>query len=141
MLGNPGIVGVNYTPAVATVLERYKAFFILPIFHLRNLSKRMNVMTQDNNIVRQIEQFHSEWSKMDLGSKMGFLMGKQIEINSWANALARNRAFRGYFTQDEMAAVQQLQDVQNELDRHKAEVNRDLYNEISKELIKVFFNI
>ena len=101
----------------------------------------MNVMTQDNNIVRQIEQFHSEWSKMDLGSKMGFLMSKQIEINSWANVLARNRAFRGYFTQDEMAAVQQLQDVQNELDRHRAEVNRDLYNEISKELIKVFFNI
>lgn len=98
-------------------------------------------MTQDNSIVRQIELFHSEWSKMDLGSKMGFLMGKQIEINSWANALARNRSFRGYFTQDEMAAVQQLQDVQNELDRHKAEVNRDLYNEISKELIKVIFNI
>ena len=39
-----------------------------------------------------------------------------------------------------MVAVQQLQDVQNELDRHKAEVNRDLYNEISKELIKVIFN-
>lgn len=97
-------------------------------------------MTQDNNIVRQIEQFHSEWSKMDLGSKMGFLMGRQLEINSWASALAKNKAFRGYFTQEEMVAVRQLQDVQNELDRHKAEVNRDLYNEISKELIKVIFN-
>ena len=83
-------------------------------------------MTQDNSTVRQIELFHSEWSKMDLGSKMGFLMGKQIEINSWANALARNRAFRGYFTQDEMAAVQQLQDVQNELDRHKGEGREQL---------------
>lgn len=101
----------------------------------------MNVMTQDNNIVRQIEQFHSEWSKMDLGSKMGFLMGRQLEINSWASVLAKNKAFRGYFTQEEMVAVRQLQDVQNELDRHKAEVNRDLYNEISKELIKVIFNI
>ena len=98
-------------------------------------------MTQDNNIVRQIEQFHSEWSKMDLGSKMGFLMGRQLEINSWANALAKNKAFRGYFTQEEMVAVRQLQDVQNELDRHKADVNRDLYNEISKVLIKVIFNI
>ncbi|MBR1518855.1 MAG: hypothetical protein IJ624_05085 [Prevotella sp.] len=101
----------------------------------------MNIMTQDNNIVRQIEQFHSEWSKMDLGSKMGFLMGRQLEINSWANALAKNKAFRGYFTQEEMVAVRQLQDVQNELDRHKADVNRDLYNEISKVLIKVIFNI
>ena len=98
-------------------------------------------MTQDNCIVRQIEQFHSEWSKMDQGSKMAFLMSKQLEISSWANTLVKNRAFRGYFTIDEMAAVRQLQDVQNELNHYKAEVNRDLYNEITKELIKVIFNI
>jgi hypothetical protein len=97
-------------------------------------------MIQDNNIFRQIEQFHSEWLKMDLGSKMGFLIGKQLEINSWANALAKSRAFRGYYTPDEMIAVRKLQDVQNELDRHKAEINQELYNEISKELIKVIFN-
>lgn len=97
-------------------------------------------MTQDNNIVRQIELFHSEWSKMNLDSKMGLLISKQLEINSWANALARNRAIRGYFTPGEMVAVRQLQDVQNELDHHKTEVNRDLYNEITKELIKVIFN-
>lgn len=96
--------------------------------------------TQENSIFRQIEQFHSEWSKMNLVSKMGFLMGKQMEINSWANALVKNRAFRGYYTLDEMIAVRQLQDVQNELDRHKAEINQELYNEISKELIKVILN-
>lgn len=99
----------------------------------------MNVMTQDNSIFQQIERFHSEWIKMDLGSKMSLLMSKQLEINSWAKTLAKNRTFRGYFTKDEMVAVRQLQDVQNELDRHKAEVNRDLYNEISKELIKILF--
>lgn len=97
-------------------------------------------MTQDNSIVRQIEQFHSEWSKMDLASKMGFLMVKQLEINSWVNALAKNKAYRGYFTPDEMVAVLQLQDVQNELYHHKAEVNRELYNEITKELFKVIFH-
>lgn len=100
----------------------------------------MSMMTQENNIFRQIEQFHAEWSKMDLGRKMSFLMGKQIEINSWANALVKNRAFRGHYTPDEMIAVRQLQAVQNELDRYKTEVNRDLYNEISKELIKIIFN-
>lgn len=98
------------------------------------------MMTQENSIFRQIEQFHSEWSKMDLVSKMGFLMGKQMEINSWANALVKNRAFRGYYTPDEMIAVRQLQVVQNEQDRHKAEINQELYNEISKELIKVILN-
>ena len=54
----------------------------------------MSIMTQDNSIFRQIEQFHAEWSKMDLGRKMSFLMGKQIEINSWANALVKNRAYQ-----------------------------------------------
>lgn len=97
-------------------------------------------MTQDNNIVRQIEHFHSEWSKMELVSKMRTLMGKQLEINSWVNALAKNRAFRGYYTPEEIVAVRQLQDIQNELDYHKSEVNRELYNEISKELMKVIFN-
>lgn len=97
-------------------------------------------MTQDNNIVRKIEQFHSEWSKMELVSKMRTLMGKQLEINSWVNALAKNRAFRGYYTPEEIVAVRQLQDIQNELDYHKSEVNRELYNEISKELMKVIFN-
>lgn len=97
-------------------------------------------MTQDNNIVRKIEQFHSEWSKMELVSKMRTLMCKQLEINSWVNALAKNRAFRGYYTPEEIVAVRQLQDIQNELDYHKSEVNRELYNEISKELMKVIFN-
>lgn len=97
-------------------------------------------MTQDNNIVRKIEQFHSEWSKMELVSKMRTLMGKQLEINSWVNALAKNRAFRGYYKPEEIVAVRQLQDIQNELDYHKSEVNRELYNEISKELMKVIFN-
>ena len=77
---------------------------------------------------------------MDLGRKIGFLISKQQDINSWANVLANNRVCRGYFTLDEKVAVQWLQDVQNELDCYKAEVNRDLYNEISKELIKLFFN-
>ena len=98
-------------------------------------------MTVNQNIFKEIDKLQSEWSKMDLGSKIGLLMGKQLEINSWANTLARNRVFRGYFTPEEMAAVRQLQDIQNELDRHKAEVNRDLYNEISKELAKVIFNL
>lgn len=99
----------------------------------------MSIMTQNNTIFRQIEQFYSEWSKMDLGRKIGFLMSRQQEINYWTTVLANNRVCRGYFTPDEMEAVRQLQDVQNELDLHKAEVNRDLYNEISKELIKVIF--
>lgn len=93
-------------------------------------------MTQDNNIIHQLGQFQSEWSRMDLTAKIGYVVSKQRELNLWANNLVHNRMLRGYFTPEEKAAVQLLQDVQNELDRHKAEVNRDIYNELSKELLK-----
>ena len=93
-----------------------------------------------DNILQQIEQFHSEWSKTDLTGKIGILMNKQRELNGWANCLANSRMLRGYFTPEEKAAVRLLQDIQNDLDQHKAEVNRDLYNEIGKELLKALNN-
>lgn len=73
---------------------------------------------------------------MDLTEKIGFVVSKQRDLNLCANSLANNRILRGYFTPEEKIAVQQLQDVQNELNSHKAEVNREIYNELSKELLK-----
>ena len=73
------------------------------------------------NICEQIEQIHSELSKMNLADKMGYIIGKQAEINSYANQLVQNRILRGSFTPEEKTAVQQLQEIQNELNVHKAE--------------------
>ena len=90
---------------------------------------------------QQIEETYSEWSKMNLTDKMAYIMSKQHELNSWANILANNRYFRGYFTPEEKAAVQQLQDIQNELISHKAEVNKEIQNEIGKEFLKAIINL
>ena len=73
------------------------------------------------NICEQIEQIHSELSNMNLADKMGYIIGKQAEINSYANQLAQNRILRGSFTPEEKTAVQQLQEIQNELNVHKAD--------------------
>lgn len=93
------------------------------------------------NICQQIENIHSELSKMNLADKMGYIISKQAEINSCANYLSQNRMLRGFFTLEEKIAVRQLQDIQNVLDTHKADVNREIHNEIGKELFKVIINL
>lgn len=93
------------------------------------------------NICQQIEKIHSEWSKMKLADKMGYILRVQSDLNSMANMLSQNRMLRGYFTMEEQAAVRQLQDIQNELDAHKAEVNREIHDEIGKELLKAIINL
>ena len=92
-------------------------------------------------ICQQIEKIHSEWSKMKLADKMGYIIRVQSELNSMANTLAQNRMLRGYFTLEELAAVRQLQDIQNDLDAHKADVNREIHDEIGKELFKAITNL
>ena len=93
------------------------------------------------DICRQIERIHSEWSKMNLADKMGYIIRVQSELNSMANTLAQNRILRGSFTLEEQAAVRQLQDIQNDLDAHKADVNREIHDEIGKELFKTIVNL
>ena len=94
-----------------------------------------------DNTIQQIEQFHTEWSRMDLGAKMSLLVRRQIELNAWMNSLANTRIHRGYFTPEEQAAVRLLQDIQNDLDNHKSEVNHDIYNEIRKTLFKSLMSL
>ena len=93
------------------------------------------------DICKQIERIHSEWSKMNLADKMGYIVRVQSELNSMANTLAQNRILRGSFTLEEQAAVRQLQDIQNDLDAHKADVNREIHDEIGKELFKTIVNL
>ena len=93
------------------------------------------------SICQQIDTIHSEWSKMKLADKMGYIIRVQSDLNSMANMLAQNRMLRGYFTMEEQTAVRQLQDIQNELDAHKVDVNREFHDEIGKELFKAIINL
>lgn len=94
-----------------------------------------------NNILEQIEKIHSEWSKMNLTDKMGYIIRVQSELNSMTNTLAQNRMLRGFFTPEEKTAVRLLQDIQNDLNAHKSDVNREIHDEIGKELFKAIINL
>ena len=50
---------------------------------------------------------HSEWSRMELGAKMGFIVSRQAELNAWTNNLAKNRTLKGYFTPEDAASVKE----------------------------------
>lgn len=78
---------------------------------------------------------------MKLADKMGYIIRVQSELNSMTNTLAQSRMLRGYFTLEELAAVRQLQDIQNDLDAHKADVNRKIHHEIGRELFKAITNL
>ena len=93
------------------------------------------------DICKQIERIHSEWSKMKLADKRGYIIRVRSELNSMTNMLAHNRMMRGFFTLEELAAARQLQDIQNDLDAHKADVNREIHDEIGKELFKAITNL
>ena len=58
------------------------------------------------DICKQIERIHSEWSKMNLTDKMGYIIRVQSELNSMANTLAQNRILRGSFTLDILCCAQ-----------------------------------
>ena len=93
------------------------------------------------DICKQIERIHSEWSKMKLADKIGYIIRVQSELNSMTNMLAHNRMLRGFFSLEELSAVRQLQDIQNDLDAHKADINMEIHDEIGKELFKAITNL
>lgn len=95
----------------------------------------------DYIIFQEIEQLHSEWSQQKLASKIGYLLGKQQRILSLAKEMARVRTWRGYFTKEEMAYVYQLEEMLNELQRQKAEVKREIGNELRNEVLKALMGL
>lgn len=98
-------------------------------------------MNMSNNIFQEIEQLHSEWSQQKLVSKVGFLVGREQRLLSLANEMTQVRALRGYYTQEEMVYVRFLEDMLNELQRQKAEVNREIGNELRKEILKALMGL
>ena len=95
----------------------------------------------NNNIFQEIEQLHSEWSQQKLSSKIGFLMGREQRLLSLANEMSIVRSLRGYFTNEEMVYVHYLEDMLNDLQRQKAEVNREIGIELRNEVIKALLGL
>ena len=76
-----------------------------------------------------------------MSSKIGYLMGRQKRLLSLANEMSIVRSLRGYFTNEEMVYVNYLEDMLNNMQRQKAEVNIEIDNELRNEVLKALLGL
>ena len=85
-----------------------------------------------------IDQLHSEWSKMDKASRMGYLIGQKIRLNTIANKMAATvRARGGYMTPEEREQATKLLEMIDAINRDGQKTQQELAGEGIKELLKL----
>ena len=90
-----------------------------------------------NTDFSEIDRLHSEWSRMEMTAKMGWLIGEKIHLNRLANQFAQYIAINGGLMSDsERAYARKLLDMINSVDAEGSKVMDDLRNEAFKEIVK-----
>ena len=85
----------------------------------------------------EIDNLHSEWSRMEKAAKMGWLIGEKIRLNRLANQFAQYIAINGGLMNDsERAYARKLLDIFNSVDAEGSKVMDDLRNDAFKEIVK-----
>lgn len=85
-----------------------------------------------------IDRLHSEWSKMDKASRMGYLIGQKIRLNTVANQMAAAvRARGGYMTPGEREQATKLLEMIEAVNREGQKTQQELAGEGIKELLKL----
>lgn len=88
-------------------------------------------------IFQEIDNLHSEWSRMEKAAKMGWLIGEKIRLNRLANQFAQFIAINGDLMNDsERVYARKLLDMINSVDAEGSKVMDDLRNDAFKEIIK-----
>lgn len=88
------------------------------------------------DILQSIDQLHSEWSKMDKATKLGWLMKEKIRLKGITNQLAQSYQCKGYFTPDEKNCAKCLIEMINSVDAEGTKVINELGNDVFKDLMK-----
>ena len=85
-----------------------------------------------------IDQLHSEWSKMDKASRMGYLIGQRIRLNTVANQMAAAvQARGGYMTPEEREQARKLLEIIEAINQEGQKTQQELAGEGIKELLKL----
>ena len=85
-----------------------------------------------------IDQLHSEWSKLDKASRMGYLIGQKIRLNTIANQMAAAvHARGGYMTPEEREQATKLLEMIEAVNREGQKTQQELAGEGIKELLKL----
>lgn len=94
-----------------------------------------------NNILHQIDQLHSEWTKAKISGEIGYLLGRQQDLQQQINYMVNLRMIIGSLSLDELNYVHKLQEMWADLQNQQADVKREIYNELGKEIFKAFMSI
>lgn len=94
-----------------------------------------------NNILHQIDHLHSEWTKAKISGEIGYLLGRQLELQQQINYMANLRMIKGSLSLEEINYVHKLQEMWTDLQNQQADVNREIYDELGKEIFKAFMRL
>lgn len=81
---------------------------------------------------------HSEWSRMDKSTKLGWMMGRRMRLNVLANQLAQHvRAAGGFVNDAEREYARELLEMMQAVGAEGAKTANELRNEAITELAKL----
>jgi len=89
------------------------------------------------NDFSEIDNLHSEWSRMEKGARLGWLSGENARLTGLANQFSQYiYAKEGLMNDSERAYARKLLDMINSVDAEGSKVMDELRNDAFKEIIK-----
>ena len=85
----------------------------------------------------EIDNLHSEWSRMEKAARLSWLIGEKIRLNRLANQFAQYIAINGGLMNDpERAYARKLLDMINSVEAEGSKVMDDLRKDAFREIVK-----
>lgn len=92
-------------------------------------------------MLHQIDQLHSEWTTAKISGEISYLLERQLELQQQIHYMVNLRMLKGSYTPEELNYVRKLQEMWTDLQNQQADVNREIYNELGKEIFKAFMRL
>lgn len=90
-----------------------------------------------NNIIEQFDEFCSRWNLLDKVGKDMQLGNMMQNVSGLYQFLMLSYARKGFLTQDEANQVRRINQIYQDLQKQKMQVDNDLWNEMMKHLAKM----
>ena len=90
----------------------------------------------NNNLFKEIERLHSEWSRMGKMTRLAYLKGQWNSLNQMACQYRMYLKNRTSITQAERQYAQYLIDMIYSVDAEGTKLMNDLRNDFLKEIVK-----
>lgn len=90
-----------------------------------------------NTVFSEIDNLHTEWSRMEKAARLGWLIGEKIRLNRLANQFSQYIYAKGGLMNDfERVYARKLLDMISSVDAEGSKVMDELRNNAFKEIIK-----